>query len=90
MYKSRYGQYLSKDLLLVNSTFSFFFFLNNFFLLINFVFCFHCLTPLELELFELTNIFSSLFLNLQPFIFLLTLNIFFFLFLNLLLQANLN
>ena len=60
--KSKYGQFVSKDQTLMFSTFSYWFFIQNYFFLIVIFFCFHCLTPLEIELFELVEIYSSLFI----------------------------
>jgi len=58
--RSRYGQFVYKDQVLAFSTFSFYFSMENYFRLILIVFCFHCLTPLELELIDLVEIFQTL------------------------------
>lgn len=59
--KSRYGQFLFKDQVLLFSTFSYFFFLQNYVIIVIFIFFFHSLVPLEIELFELVEIYSTLF-----------------------------
>ena len=61
LFKSKYGQFLFKDQLLLFSTFSYFFFFQNYIFLIIIFFCMHCLTPLEIELFELIDYYNSLF-----------------------------
>lgn len=58
--RARYGQFVYKDQVLLFSTFSFWFFLENYTRAIVMIFCFHCLTPLELELVELTEVYQSL------------------------------
>ena len=58
--KSRYGQFLFKDQTLLFSTFSYFFFLQNYILIIIIIFFFHSLVPLEIELFELVDIYNTL------------------------------
>lgn len=58
--RSRYGQFVYKDQVLLFSTFTFWFALENYTRLIIIVFCFHCLTPLELELVELVEVFQTL------------------------------
>jgi hypothetical protein len=57
--RARYGQFVYKDQVLLFSTFSFWFALENYSRLIVIIFCFHCLTPLELELVELVEVFQS-------------------------------
>lgn len=59
--KSRYGQFVFKDQVLLFSIFSYWTFLQNYMLLVVIIFCFHCLTPLEVELFELIEIYNNLF-----------------------------
>jgi hypothetical protein len=59
--RARYGQFVYKDQVLLFSTFSFWFFLENYTRAIVMIFCFHCLTPLELELVELTEVYQSRF-----------------------------
>lgn len=59
--KSRYGQFVFKDQVLLFSIFSYWTFLQNYILLVIVIFCFHCLTPLEIELFELIEIYNNLF-----------------------------
>lgn len=58
--KSKFGQYVFKDLVLLNATFSFWFGLETYARLVVIVFCFHCLTPLELELIELVEVHQTL------------------------------
>lgn len=58
--KSKYGQYVIKDKILLFSTFSYWFFLQNYVFLVIIVFCFHCLTPLEIELFEMVEVYNNL------------------------------
>jgi hypothetical protein len=60
MIKSRYGQYVFKDKILLFSAFSYWFFLQNYMYIVVIGFCFHCLTPLEIEIFELVEVFSSM------------------------------
>jgi hypothetical protein len=58
--RARYGQFVYKDQVLLFSTFSFWFALENYSRFIVMGFCFHCLTPLELELVELVEVYQSL------------------------------
>jgi hypothetical protein len=58
--RSKLGQYVFKDLVLLNATFSFWFGLETYARLVVIVFCFHCLTPLELELVELIEVHQTL------------------------------
>jgi len=58
--RSRYGQFSFKDQILVFSTFSFWFSIENYSRLIVIIFCFHCLSPLELELCELVEVYGNL------------------------------
>lgn len=57
--KSKYGQFLFKDQTLLFATFSYWFFLENYIFLIIIFFCFHCLLPLEIELFELVEVYNN-------------------------------
>jgi hypothetical protein len=58
--RARFGQFVYKDQVLLYSTFSFWFSLENYARLIVIGFCFHCLSPLELELLELVEVYSAL------------------------------
>lgn len=58
--RARFGQFVYKDQVLLFATFSFWFSIENWSRLIVVFFCFHCLTPLELELIDLVDIFSGL------------------------------
>lgn len=58
--RARYGQFVYKDQVLLFSTFSFWFSLENYIRLIVIFFCFHCLSPFELELVELVEVYGSL------------------------------
>ena len=58
--RSKYGQFVFKDLVLLHATFSFWFGLETYARLVVIVFCFHCLSPLELELVELVEIYQTL------------------------------
>ena len=58
--KSKFGQFLLKDRLLLFSTFSYWFFLENYVFIVFIGFFFHCLVSLESDSFELVNIYSSL------------------------------
>ena len=57
--KAKYGQFLFKDQTLLFATFSYWFFLENYLFVIIIFFCFHCLTPLEIELFELVEVYNN-------------------------------
>lgn len=58
--RARYGQFVYKDQVLVFSTFSFWFALENYSRLIVIIFCFHCLAPLDLDLVELVEVYQTL------------------------------
>lgn len=77
--KSKYGQFLFKDQVLMFSTFSYWFFLQNYVLIVLIIFFFHCLVPLEIELFELVEIYNTLFVWTSTVIFInLSILVFFF------------
>lgn len=69
MLKSKYGQYLLKDQSLLFAFSSYWFVLENYIYLVVIVFCFHCLVPLEAELFELVEIYSCVFMWYSNFVF---------------------
>ena len=58
--RARNGQFVFKDQVLLFTTFSFWFSIENWCRVIVVAFCFHCLSPLELELVELSDSFLSL------------------------------
>lgn len=58
--RARFGQFVYKDQVLTFATFSFWFFLENYFRVIVILFCFHTLTPLEADLIELVEVYQSL------------------------------
>ena len=58
--RARYGQFVYKDQVLLFATFSFWFFIENYFRLIVIVFCFHSLMPLETDLIELVEVYQGL------------------------------
>jgi len=58
--RARYGQFVYKDQVLLFSTFSFWFALENYCRVVVIGFCFHCLTPLELELIELVEVYQTM------------------------------
>ena len=57
--RARYGQFVHKDQVLLFATFSFWFFLENYFRVIVVIFCTHSLCPLEMELFDTVEIYQS-------------------------------
>lgn len=85
--RARYGQFVYKDQVLMFSTFSFWFFLENYMRLIVIVFCTHSLVPLEAELVELVEVYQTLTrwisVGVLPSICMLTLSLFLAIMLNL-------
>lgn len=58
--RARYGQFVYKDQVLLFATFSFWFFLENYFRVVVIAFCLHSLVPLEAELIELVEVHQCL------------------------------
>lgn len=56
--RARYGQFIHKDQVLLFSTFSFWFFLENYFRAIVVIFCIHSLCPLEIDLLETVEVYQ--------------------------------
>lgn len=85
--RARFGQFVYKDQVLLFATFSFWFFIENYFRLIVITFCFHSLMPLEAELIELVEVYQSLMrwvsVTLLPGLLVLTVTLSFALLLNL-------
>ena len=57
--RARVGQYLSKDVVLVGAAFTFVWGLENYVRVLLLVFCLHNLLPLEIDLFELIEVYQT-------------------------------
>lgn len=58
--RSKYGQWIYKDQVLILSTFNFWYQIENYCRIIIIGFCIHCLTPLESELVDLVDVFQNI------------------------------